>query len=322
MKLAAGFRESKIILVANEFDLFTALSEKQLRANEAAGKIQVDTRALTIIMDALAAMGFLINENGLYRNSELSEKFLVIGKPDYKGDLLKLMNGLWKNWSNLEETIRTGNADLEADLLNRSQREYNQIYIRAMDNAARDKAERVAWKLDLASVRKMLDVAGGAATYSIAFIKENPQLTSVVLDLPFPLEVASENIEKNGLQDRISTRAESYWEAEYEPEFDLVLISQVIHSHSYSQCARLIKRSVKALAPGGRIVIHDSILTEDRVSPYFAALFSVFMLVTTEQGCCHTFNEVREWMEDAGLVSIRKIELDDETEIIEGVKRS
>ena len=72
MKLAAGFRESRIILAANEFDLFTALSEKQLRADEAAEKVRADARALAIIMDALTAMSFLIKENGLYRNSLVS----------------------------------------------------------------------------------------------------------------------------------------------------------------------------------------------------------------------------------------------------------
>ena len=165
----------------------------------------------------------------------------------------------------------------------------------------------------------MLDIAGGAATYSIAFARENHQLTSVVLDLPFSLEVAWENIKKNGLEDRISTRTGSYWEAEYEPEFDLVLISQIIHGLGYSQCAELIKRSANALATGGRMVVHDSILSEDRVSPYFAALFSAYMLATTERGCCYTLNEVREWMENAGLGNIRRVELDGESEMIEGV---
>jgi len=320
MKLAAGFRESKIILAANEFDLFSALSEKQLRADEIAEKVKADARALAIIMDALAAIGFLIKENGLYRNSEAAERFLVKGKPDYRGDILKFMNGAWKHWINLEETIRTGNAGLQAYLPDQAQREYNQVYIRAMDNAAREKAERIARKLDLSNVRKMLDIAGGAATYSIAFAKENPQLTSVVLDLPFPLEVALENIEKNGLRSRISTRAESYWNAEYEPEFNLVLLSQVVHHQSYSQCPELIKRSARALVSGGRMVIHDSILSEDRVFPYFAALFSVYMLATTEHGQCYTFNEIQGFMEDAGLSNIRRIELDDETELIEGIK--
>jgi len=85
MKLAAGFRESKIILAANELNLFTALSEKQLLPSEAAEKVQVDARALAIIMDALTAMGFLIKENDLYRNTEAAEKFLVKGKPGYNG---------------------------------------------------------------------------------------------------------------------------------------------------------------------------------------------------------------------------------------------
>jgi len=320
MRLSAGFRESKIILAANEFDLFTALSEKRLASDEVATLVQADARALAIIMDALTAMGFLIKENDRYRNSETSERFLVKGKPDYKGDLLKFMNGSWKHWSNLEETIKTGIVDLEADLLKQSQREYNQIYIRAMDNVGRERAERVAKKLELANVKKMLDIAGGAATYSIAFAKENHRLTSVVLDLPFPLEVASENIERNGLQNRISTRTESYWDAEYEPEFDLVLISQIIHGLGYSQCAELIKRSVNALTSGGRMVVHDGILAEDRTFPYHAALFSAYMLATTEQGRSYTFNEVRGWMEDAGLCNIRRIELDAESEMIEGIK--
>jgi 2-polyprenyl-3-methyl-5-hydroxy-6-metoxy-1,4-benzoquinol methylase len=321
MRLSSGFRESKIILAANEFDLFTVLSGKQLRSDEAAEKIQANVRALAVIMDALTAMGFLIKENDFYHNSDAAEKFLVKGKPDYKGDFLKFINGSWKHWGNLEETIRTGSADLESDLPRQSQREYNQVYIRAMDNVARERAELITRKLDLINVGKMLDIACGAASYSIAFAKENPQLTSVVLDLPFPLEVALENIEKNGLRNRISTRAESYWDAEYEPEFDLVWISQVVHGLGKSQCAELIKRSVNALVPGGRMVIHDSILSEDRTNSYFATLFSAHMLVTTAQGCCYTFNEIRKWMEDADLGNIRRIELDAETEMIEGVKK-
>jgi len=320
MRLSSGFRESRIMLAANEFDLFTALSEKRLPSSELAEIIQVNARALAIIMDALAAMGFLIKDNDLYRNSEATEKFLVKGKPDYKGYLLKFMNTSWKHWGNLEETIKTGSADLEADLPNQSQREYNQMYIWAMDNVGRERADRAAKKLDLSNVSKMLDIAGGAATYSIALAKENPQLTSVVLDLPFPLEVASDNIAQNGLTDRISTRTGSYWDAEYEPVFDLVLISQIIHGLSYSQCAKLIERSVHALAPGGRMIVSDSILSEDRTYPYHAALFSAYMLATTKQGQSYTFNEVREWMESAGLGNIRRIELDAESEMIEGVK--
>ena len=183
MKLAAGFRESKIILAANEFDLFTILYEKQLRADEVAENIHADTRALAMIMDALTAMGFLVKENGLYRNSETAERFLVKGKPGYKGDFLRLMNGLWKNWSNLEETIKTGRADIDADLLNQSQREYNQMYIRAMDNAASERAERVARKLDISKLGAPL--VGSVVTINrrIEEVLINPQLSPKDFDV-------------------------------------------------------------------------------------------------------------------------------------------
>ena len=50
-----------------------------------------------------------------------------------------------------------------------------------MDNIGWERAERAAKKLDLSDVKKMLDITGGAATYSIAFAKENPKLIYVVL---------------------------------------------------------------------------------------------------------------------------------------------
>ena len=69
------------------------------------------------------------------------------------------------------------------------------------------------------------------------------------------------------------------------------------------------------------MIVSDSILSEDRTFPYHAALFSAYMLTTTKQGQSYTFNEVRKWMEKAGLGSIRQIELDAESEMIEGIKK-
>ena len=320
MRLSAGFRESKIILAANDYGLFTKLSGTRMSAKKAANMTHADIRAITIVMDALVAMGFLTKENDCYGNTEVSERFLVKDKPDYKGDLLKFMNDSWNQWGNLEETIRAGDVKFGAALPDWSQGEYNKTYIWAMDNVGRERAERVSRKIDLSSVKKMLDIGGGAATYSIAFAKANPQLSSVVLDLPSTLEVAIANIAKNGLTDRIATRAESYWDAEYEPDHDMVLISQIIHGLSEAQCAELIRRSASALSPGGRLVVHDSILEEDRTAPYHAALFSAYMLATTESGRCYSFNETRRWMEDAGLTNIHGIEVDAESELIVGVR--
>jgi SAM-dependent methyltransferase len=320
MRFAGGFRESKIILAANEYEIFTELSGRSRSAKELAQEGNLDCRALTVIMDALVAMRLLAKEHNQYRNSEAAETYLVKNRPEYMGELLKFMNVYWKHWGDLENVIKKGRMNCGTEMLDQSDPQYNHVYIWAMDNIGKKRAEMAARLLDIAGVRKMLDIGGGAATYSIAFAKINPKLTSVVLDLPVALKVACENIERNGLSERIRTRAESYWEAEYKPEFDLVLISQIIHGLSGSQGEELVRRASTALSPGGRLIVHDSLLVEDRTAPYHGALFAANMLAITEHGRCYTVEEVSDWAKKAGLKNIRRIGLDSESEMVEGVR--
>ena len=49
----------------------------------------------------------------------------------------------------------------------------------------------------------------------------------------------------------------------------------------------LIKRIYNALNSGGKIIIQDFILDNDKTSPSFSALFSLNMLLFTENGCVH-----------------------------------
>jgi cyclopropane fatty-acyl-phospholipid synthase-like methyltransferase len=226
----------------------------------------------------------------------------------------------WKDYGNLGEIIKTGcmkqgpySPDIKDDSFVRA-------YIWGMDNMGKERARRIAEILDLSSATKLLDVGGGAATYSIAFAKKNPQLTSVVLDLPATLAIARENIEQNGFSGRISTQACSYWEMDYKLDFDVVWISQIIHSLGEEQVAELIQRAEAAVAPGGRLIIHDGFLGMDLASPYHAALFSVYMLAVTEQGRCYSTNEVMAWMMAAGLSKVHCVALDLESEMLVGIK--
>lgn len=319
MRLAGGFQESKILMTANDLDLFSEISAGRGSAEELASKLRVNRRALGILMNALVAIGLLRKENGSYTNTELSDRYLVKNRPEYLGDFVKFMSTQWKGYGNLGEVLRNGCLSPKVAPDERDEA-YVRAYIWGMDNMGKERARRVAQALDLSSVRTMLDVGGGAATYSIAFAKENPKLTSVVLDLPATLEVARENIERNGVGDRVSTRACSYWEMDYKSDFDLVWISQIIHGLGEEQVTELIRRSAAAVAPGGRLIVHDSFLAEDYASPYHAAVFSVYMLAITERGRCYSLHEVKKWMNAAGLSDVHRVALDAETEMVEGIR--
>ena len=67
LKLARQFMESRILLTAAELNLFTPLAGKPSTAEELSGNLCCDPRALTILLDALAAMGLLEKQDGAYR---------------------------------------------------------------------------------------------------------------------------------------------------------------------------------------------------------------------------------------------------------------
>ncbi len=318
MRMGWGFRESKIFLVANDWDLFSHLSESACSLDALAAHFNANTRALGIMLNAMVSMKLLVKENDRYRNGELAENFLVKGRDSYRGEIFKHLHHCWEQWSSLEEIIKSGVPQTKAPLS--KDRTVNHAYIWGMDNVGRERAEKIVAKLDVSGFKKMLDLGCGAATYSIAFAKTNPRLEVVCLDLPLTLEVSKENIAKNNLNNQFKTIEGSFWEVEFGSGYDLIWLSQIIHGHSEEKCLRLIKKSVASLAPGGRLIIHDFLLNDDCASPYQAALFSTHMLVITEGGQSYSANEARDWFAQAGLKQIQALEIDAQSSLMVGIK--
>jgi hypothetical protein len=57
-----------------------------------------------------------------------------------------------------------------------------------------------------------------------------------------------------------------------------------------------------ALVPGGRILIRDIVMDEDRTSPPMGAFFAVNMLVGTPGGGTFTFSQLRDDLAAVGFV--------------------
>src|SRR5262249_44264589 len=100
--------------------------------------------------------------------------------------------------------------------------------------------------------------------------------------------------------------------------YDLALLSAVCHMFGAQENADLIRRAAHTLAPGGRLVIQDFMLEPDRTSPRAAAVFAVNMLVNTSAGTNYTESDYRVWMLDAGLVEVRRLEIDAPTVLLIG----
>ncbi len=308
MSMARGFQATKMLTVAVNLAVFDFLDQPH-SAVEAAAWLKADARAAGIFLNGLAALGLLVKEVDYFHNSQIASRYLVQGKDDYRGAILKhLEHTLERGWNDLRHTVLAGHPqgvepETWVDTRPRRDEEGVQAFIWGMHAVARDLAPQVAQKLPLSGVRRLLDLGGGPATYAIAFAQANPDLRAKVFDLPGPCEIARENIAKHGLGSRIDVLAGNFLQDDLGSSYDFIWISQILHSHDPQQCRLIIRKAAAALVPGGRLAIQDFFLNPDGCSPPGAALFGVHMLACTPRGRAYTYGEVGEWLQEEGLAA-------------------
>ncbi|MEN6606155.1 MAG: methyltransferase [Bryobacteraceae bacterium] len=313
-----AFQESRILLTAIELDLFTAVGEGA-RAADVAGRIGTNPRATEMLMNALVAVGALTKKDGVFHNTAASAEHFVSGAAS--GGRLPFMHSvhLWDRWSKLTECVRAGTA---ADLEEVDQRgdEWISAFIAAMQRNSLDGAPVVVNAVDASGVRRMLDLGGGSAAYSIAFAEANPNLQAVIFDLKPVLAIAQTHIDRAGLASRITTRAGDLRTDEYGEGFDMVFVSSICHMLSPEENIEMFRKARAALNASGRIIMRDFILEPDKTSPKQAAIFALNMLVGTPKGSSYSRVEYKDWLEQAGFKEVRYARLSTPASLMIGVK--
>jgi len=319
MEMANAFRFSRIILTGYELGIFTVLESKK-NAPEIAGTLGTDPRATDRLLNALVAVGLVEKTGDIFSNTAFSTRFLVKDRPGYLSGLGHMIN-VWKTWSTLTETVRTGKSTaLENSIENRGDA-WREAFIAAMHARAPQQAREVAVMLNLSEATRMLDVGGGSGAFSFEFIRKNSKMKAVIFDLPSIVPISQKYIDREGFSGSVTTMSGDYLKDGFGKGFDLVLLSAVIHINSPEENVSLIKRCVEAMDSGGQLVILDHIMNDERTVPEVGAIFTLNMLVGTEKGDTYTENEIKTWMKDAGLNEIQRTDSSQGTSIMTGIKK-
>jgi ubiquinone/menaquinone biosynthesis C-methylase UbiE len=302
--LWSGYWSSRVLLTANNLRIFDHLEAKQT-AGEIAARIGADARGTEILLNALVSLGLVKKTSGMFRNSAKAQRFLVEGSTYYQGDILRHGDTLWKNWSLLDEVVRTGKPARKA--------QDHESFIRGMHNNALLRAERVIGQLDLKGVKTALDLGGGPGTYSIELARKGISVT--LFDQPATIPVSREIVNKSGL-DGISFIAGDFFADDIGGGYDLILISQVLHSFSPEDNTLVLDKCRKALSKDGKIAIFEFLIDKTLTAPLHSALFSVNMLVNTGGGRAYSPREIMGWLSAAGFRKCGKKELGDTVLVI------
>ena len=295
--IANGYKKSQILFTALKAGFFDLLITERAGASVAEA-LGWSERGVVMLLDGLVAMDLLEKRGDIYKNTPLASATLAKDGCAYQGDILSHNLSSWDDWAALEERVRTGTGVPYGE---RRTGQALRNFILGMSNIARLSAREVLQAVDLSGYRHMLDLAGGPATYPIAFMEACPGLRATLGDRPEVVEIAGEQVAAAGLEGRFDYITGDCLADDIGSGYDLVFVSNLIHSFSDEENASLVKKVYGALEPGGVIIIKDFIVENDRSGPAFSLIFALHMLVHTRGGNTYSFNEVRNWTDSAGF---------------------
>jgi precorrin-6B methylase 2 len=307
LELGYSFFKSKVLLTAVRLDIFNIIGETGMTARDIATKLNSNINATEIFLDATVCLDLLNKDNRMYFNTENGREVFTEGNERNIGDIVILQDLMWNAWSKLSESVISGNPARKPDMFQGKKAE-TRGFITAMHNTAITVAPILSSEIDLSSSKTLIDIGGGAGTYSVTFCKANSNLEATILDLPGTLEITKELISDSGVLNRINL-IEGDFNVEIKGQYDAAFLSNIIHGEGELENIALIKRVYNALNSGGKIIIQDFILDNDKTSPSFPALFSLNMLLFTENGRTYSFQEIEGWLKKAGFKGIARMNI-------------
>ena len=310
MAIVRSFQPACVLLAAADLNVFTILKTKPMSAKAIADKLKADTRAITILLDALAAMALLTKQNKEY---SLSSEVAQLLTEDSSRSILPAIRhqaNCLRRWVQLPQVIKNGQP-AERILNTHSETEDVAAFIGAMDNFSTPAAADVIRKLGTLNFGHLLDVGGASGTWTIEFLRAVPEAKATLFDLPEVIPMAKEHIAKAGLTDQVEFVEGDFYTDDLPAGADFIWLSAIAHQNSRQQNQELFSKLYTVLENGGKLVLRDVVMDESRTKPEGGALFAINMLVATEGGGTYTFDEFRMDLLNAGFTNITLIQQDE-----------
>ncbi len=312
MQLAWGYAPPLAIEAAVRLGMFDTLDGTKKTAEQIAGDTNCSLRGTSALLDMLAGFGFLEKSDGnSYALTPESHAFLVSTRPGFQGGMFKHMSRqLMPNWLGLTEIVRTGKPAENVDTESNGTSFFEQFVEDIFPNSY-GAAHALAQGLGIANADRpvsVLDLAAGSGVWGIALAQASPKVKVRAVDWAGVLPVTKRVAAKFGLADRFAFAPGDLLEADFGSGHQLATLGHILHSEGAERSQKLLKRTLDALAPGGTIAIAEFLVNENRTGPVGGLIFAVNMLVNTTAGGTYSFQEIREWLQQAGFTNVRQFD--------------
>lgn len=319
--LATGYQRAKALFALVEFGVPTLLARRSLPLAEVARRLQIHPVAADRFLNACVALGLLERGGGEFRNTALTEQFLVKGKRTYLGDqLIKYDRTSYPLWADLTRKLREWQPGATDDEMSQPA-DQGESSLGAQHNLSLLVGHALGETYDFSRHRKLLDLGGGTGAMSLGVCELHPQLSAIVFDLPEVAKVAREFIHESGLAERIEVRLGDFKEDELPAGFDVALLANLLSVASEETNRELLRRLYELLPDDGAVILSGWILDDNRTSPLIPVLFCLEDICWQAPDVERSASTYERWLTEAGFVEIKREMYCPPTSMIIGRKR-
>jgi len=312
MQTATAFWASKALLTGVEFDLFTALGDDAMTADQLGQELGIHPRGRYDFFDALVAAGFLLRDgdgpNGRYRNTPDTAAFLNRNSPTYIGGLPEMLNArLFGFWNHLGEALRTGQPQNEIKHTGKPM--FEELYAdqarlgQFLDSMTGFQAANfmaLAEAFDFSRYQTVSDIGGALALLSRIVGDRHPHLSFTTFDLPPVAAHAQRHIEEAAMTDRIKVASGDFF-ADPLPKADVITMGNILHDWNLEKKKILIRKAYDALPEGGALIAVENLIDDARRENLFGLLMSLNMLIEFGDAFDYTGEDFRGWCTEVGF---------------------
>lgn len=307
LDLVTGIWRSAVIKAAWDLDVVDHVRAGRDTAAAIAEAEGADPRRLRILLDAFCALGLADRDGERYRLEPMAELLSRSAGPI--GTALPIWVGdpVWEVWAGAARAIRSGEPLPATPEMSRFFEEFS----RATLGIALLQGAVAAHRLGVQPGQgvRVLDVGCGSGGIGYAFAQADPKATVVGVDLD-AVPAARENAASLGIADRVEVReADIFSDVSFgEAEFDVAIVSHILHGADPDACRALLGRVARALRPGGRVAINEYVPDPERRREAVPLMFGLLMGILTPGGNVYTFSEIEGWLREAGFRDVEAAE--------------
>ena len=310
LEAARAFQPACVLTAAADLDVFTVLDGRPMSADAVAGELGTDKRATIMLLDALAALGFLAKQGDEYGVPEDVAGVLSDKSEKNVLPMLRHMANCLSRWAQLARITQTGKPAERTPSV-RGEAADLAAFIGGMHNISAPVAAEVVGRLNPLQFTHLLDIGGASGTWTIAFLDAVPEAKATLFDMRDVIPMAEKRLSDAGLSERVTLVPGDYYTDDLPTGADLAWLGAICHQNSRQQNRELFGKIQKSLADGGHVVIRDVVMEPSRTNPVGGALFAVNMLVATEEGGTYTLDEYSEDLRSAGFDDVTLVHRDE-----------